>query len=161
MQRFGAMRAGWCGGTLQGLTSKIGYLKRLGITAMWVSPIFKQVSFQDIFKETCKSIPDPPRTARHPPRPPAPARDIGQRRRLRPAPMVSGEMRSVVPWSLSSNRTEILAINTDIAEARTVSTILDHDVHDPGKTCDVSILLNPRRRRVDHSHREAGWQARR
>ena len=36
----------WCGGNLQGLTSKIGYLKRMGVTALWLSPIFKQVSFQ-------------------------------------------------------------------------------------------------------------------
>ncbi|HLP03459.1 MAG TPA: alpha-amylase family glycosyl hydrolase [Opitutaceae bacterium] len=34
----------WCGGTLSGLTAKMGYLKRLGITALWVSPLFKQVS---------------------------------------------------------------------------------------------------------------------
>ena len=33
----------WCGGTLKGLRSKLGYLKRLGITAIWVSPVFKQV----------------------------------------------------------------------------------------------------------------------
>lgn len=33
----------WCGGTLKGLRSKLGYLKRLGITALWVSPMFKQV----------------------------------------------------------------------------------------------------------------------
>jgi glycosidase len=36
----------WCYGKLQGLTSKIGYLKRMGVTALWLSPIFKQVSFQ-------------------------------------------------------------------------------------------------------------------
>lgn len=30
------------GGTLQGAASKIGYLARLGITAIWVSPVFKQ-----------------------------------------------------------------------------------------------------------------------
>lgn len=41
--------AGWCGGTLKGLTAKVGYLKRLGITAIWVSPIFKQVSFQETY----------------------------------------------------------------------------------------------------------------
>jgi glycosidase len=41
--------AGWCGGTLKGLTSKIGYLKRLGISAIWVSPIFKQVAFQETY----------------------------------------------------------------------------------------------------------------
>jgi glycosidase len=39
----------WLGGTLKGLTSKIGYLKRLGVTALWVSPIFKQVAFQESY----------------------------------------------------------------------------------------------------------------
>lgn len=39
----------WVGGTLKGLTSKIGYLKRLGVTAVWVSPIFKQVSFKETY----------------------------------------------------------------------------------------------------------------
>jgi glycosidase len=39
----------WCGGKLQGLTSKIGYLKRMGVTALWLSPIFKQVSFQETY----------------------------------------------------------------------------------------------------------------
>lgn len=34
----------WRGGNLKGLRSKIGYLKRLGVTAIWVSPIFKQIS---------------------------------------------------------------------------------------------------------------------
>lgn len=33
----------WLGGTLKGLQSKIGYLKRMGVTAIWVSPVFKQV----------------------------------------------------------------------------------------------------------------------
>lgn len=33
----------WLGGTLKGLESKIGYLKRMGITAIWISPVFKQV----------------------------------------------------------------------------------------------------------------------
>jgi glycosidase len=37
---------GWQGGTLRGLRSKLGYLRRLGITALWVSPIFKQVAFE-------------------------------------------------------------------------------------------------------------------
>ncbi len=35
---------GWCGGTLAGLRDKLGYLKRLGITALWISPVFKQVT---------------------------------------------------------------------------------------------------------------------
>jgi glycosidase len=39
----------WAGGTLKGLTGKIGYLKRMGITALWVSPIFKQVTYQDTY----------------------------------------------------------------------------------------------------------------
>jgi len=37
---------GWQGGTLKGLTSKLGYLRRLGVTAVWISPVFKQVAFQ-------------------------------------------------------------------------------------------------------------------
>lgn len=37
------------GGALKGLKSKIGYLKRLGVTAIWVSPIFKQVSFEETY----------------------------------------------------------------------------------------------------------------
>jgi glycosidase len=37
---------GWQGGNLKGLRSKLGYLKRLGITALWVSPIFRQVAFE-------------------------------------------------------------------------------------------------------------------
>jgi glycosidase len=32
----------FAGGNLKGLTEKLGYLKRLGITTVWVSPIFKQ-----------------------------------------------------------------------------------------------------------------------
>lgn len=34
------------GGTLKGLESKIGYLQRLGVTALWISPVFKQVPSQ-------------------------------------------------------------------------------------------------------------------
>lgn len=33
------------GGTLRGLTEKIGYLQRMGITTVWVSPILKQAVF--------------------------------------------------------------------------------------------------------------------
>jgi glycosidase len=36
---------GWQGGTLAGLRNKLGYLKRLGVTALWVSPVFRQVAF--------------------------------------------------------------------------------------------------------------------
>ncbi|ORY13410.1 glycoside hydrolase superfamily [Clohesyomyces aquaticus] len=31
------------GGNLRGVNNKLGYLKRLGVTALWVGPIFKQV----------------------------------------------------------------------------------------------------------------------
>ncbi len=40
---------GFTGGNLKGLESKIGYLKRMGITAIWISPIFKQVSFKETY----------------------------------------------------------------------------------------------------------------
>jgi len=36
----------WQGGTLGGLRTKLGYLKRLGVSALWVSPIFRQVAFK-------------------------------------------------------------------------------------------------------------------
>lgn len=39
--------ARFVGGTLAGLTSKIGYLRRLGVTAVWVSPVFRQVTGKD------------------------------------------------------------------------------------------------------------------
>ena len=32
----------WQGGTLRGITSKIDYLKHLGVTCIWVGPVFKQ-----------------------------------------------------------------------------------------------------------------------
>lgn len=34
----------WCGGTLAGLKDKIGYLRRLGVTAVWLSPVFRQTA---------------------------------------------------------------------------------------------------------------------
>jgi glycosidase len=37
------------GGNLKGLKSKIGYLKRLGISAIWISPVFKQVASQETY----------------------------------------------------------------------------------------------------------------
>lgn len=39
----------WCGGTLAGLRSKLGYLRRLGVTALWISPVFKQVPFRESY----------------------------------------------------------------------------------------------------------------
>jgi glycosidase len=40
---------GWQGGTLDGLKSKLGYLRRLGVTALWVSPVFRQVAFEPTY----------------------------------------------------------------------------------------------------------------
>jgi glycosidase len=40
---------GWQGGTLRGLKSKLGYLRRLGITALWISPVFRQVAFEPTY----------------------------------------------------------------------------------------------------------------
>ena len=39
----------WCGGTIAGLRDKLGYLKRLGVTAIWVSPVFRQVTGSDSY----------------------------------------------------------------------------------------------------------------
>jgi len=41
--------ARFVGGTLRGATSKIGYLKRLGVSALWVSPVFKQPPWSDAY----------------------------------------------------------------------------------------------------------------
>lgn len=48
-QRWTEAGAKFVGGNLKGLESKIGYLKRLGITAIWVSPIFRQVAHQESY----------------------------------------------------------------------------------------------------------------
>lgn len=39
----------WQGGTLKGAQSKLDYLKRLGVTALWLSPIFKQRGHLDSY----------------------------------------------------------------------------------------------------------------
>jgi glycosidase len=41
--------ARFTGGTLKGAASKIGYLKRLGVTALWVSPVFKQPPWTEAY----------------------------------------------------------------------------------------------------------------
>ncbi|TCJ18952.1 alpha-amylase [Parasulfuritortus cantonensis] len=41
---WAASGAEWLGGNLKGLASKLGYLKRLGVSALWISPVFKQVA---------------------------------------------------------------------------------------------------------------------
>ena len=33
----------WCGGTIAGLHDKLGYLQRLGVTTVWLSPVFRQM----------------------------------------------------------------------------------------------------------------------
>jgi glycosidase len=40
---------GFVGGNLRGLESKLGYLKRLGVTAIWISPVFKQVKVENTY----------------------------------------------------------------------------------------------------------------
>jgi len=39
----------WQGGTLRGIRSKLGYLKKLGVTAIWVGPVFKQRGHLDSY----------------------------------------------------------------------------------------------------------------
>jgi glycosidase len=39
----------WQGGTIRGITSKIGYLERLGVTCLWVGPVFKQRRHLDTY----------------------------------------------------------------------------------------------------------------
>jgi glycosidase len=39
----------WQGGTLRGIRSKLGYLKNLGVTAIWVGPVFKQRGHLDSY----------------------------------------------------------------------------------------------------------------
>jgi glycosidase len=40
---------GWQGGTLKGLESKLGYLSRMGITAIWISPLFRQAAYEQTY----------------------------------------------------------------------------------------------------------------
>lgn len=39
----------WCGGNIKGLTNKIGYLKEMGVTTIWISPVFKQVTRENSY----------------------------------------------------------------------------------------------------------------
>ncbi len=39
----------WQGGTLHGVTSKLGYLKKLGVTTLWLSPVLKQRGHLDTY----------------------------------------------------------------------------------------------------------------
>jgi glycosidase len=40
---------GFTGGNLKGLMNKIGYLQGLGITTIWISPVFKQVAVENSY----------------------------------------------------------------------------------------------------------------
>jgi glycosidase len=40
---------GWTGGTIKGVQSKLAYLSDMGVTALWISPVFKQVFFHDTY----------------------------------------------------------------------------------------------------------------
>jgi len=48
MQRWVEAGNKFVGRTLRGLQSKIGCLERLGISAIWISPVFKQVPSQEM-----------------------------------------------------------------------------------------------------------------
>ncbi|MCO8276771.1 alpha-amylase family glycosyl hydrolase [Actinoplanes sp. TRM 88003] len=48
-QRWQQAGTEWAGGTLAGLRGKLGYLSRLGITVVWISPILKQVPGVDSY----------------------------------------------------------------------------------------------------------------
>ena len=41
--------ARWQGGTIRGIRSKLGYLQQLGVTAIWVGPVFKQRGHLDSY----------------------------------------------------------------------------------------------------------------
>jgi glycosidase len=48
-RRWREAGGGFVGGTLRGLQSKLGYLRRLGVTAIWISPVLKQVAFRETY----------------------------------------------------------------------------------------------------------------
>ena len=48
-EKWVANSQGWKGGNIRGLTAKLGYLQHMGITALWVSPIFQQVAFAETY----------------------------------------------------------------------------------------------------------------
>ncbi len=39
----------WNGGTIQGIISKLDYLENMGVTALWLSPVFKQVCYEETY----------------------------------------------------------------------------------------------------------------
>jgi glycosidase len=48
-RRWREAGGGFVGGNLRGLQSKLGYLRRLGVTAIWISPVLKQVAFRETY----------------------------------------------------------------------------------------------------------------
>ena len=39
----------WNGGTIRGIISKLNYLENLGVTALWLNPVFKQVCYEETY----------------------------------------------------------------------------------------------------------------
>lgn len=52
-RKFLDASAEWIGGNIKGITSKMGYLKRMGVTALWIAPVLKQVTGQPTFHGYC------------------------------------------------------------------------------------------------------------
>ena len=43
-ERWRQAGTSWAGGTLSGIRGKLGYLSRLGVTALWISPVLRQAA---------------------------------------------------------------------------------------------------------------------
>ncbi len=48
-EQWRASRHQWQGGNLRGVSSKLDYLEHLGITTIWLSPIFKQIAYHQSY----------------------------------------------------------------------------------------------------------------
>jgi Alpha amylase, catalytic domain len=131
--RWRSAGAGWVGGTLGGVTSKIGYLARLGVTALWVSPVLRQVqgsgSYHGYGTQNFLEV--------------DPHFGTTQDQYLRPisgdgihfglSRKFGGRMPSVVPWSRIFLDTEtVCAINTDPGSARAAWVTVDAGLHRAG-----------------------------
>jgi alpha-amylase len=42
----------WCGGSLAGITSKLGYIQSMGFDAVWITPVVEQVEWRDRWNGT-------------------------------------------------------------------------------------------------------------
>ncbi|HEX9821849.1 MAG TPA: alpha-amylase family glycosyl hydrolase, partial [Methylomirabilota bacterium] len=117
---------GFVGGALRGLHGKLGYLRRLGVTAIWISPVLKQVAFREPYHGY--GIQDflgvDPQFLRP---------VSGNGRDFGIPESVGGRLRSIVPWSrIFDDREVLLAINTDPREARTAWVTVDDAGHRAG-----------------------------